>query len=343
MRNKVCKAARMAAKILARTMIQANVMVNYDCNCRCNICDYWREPYRSRPPMTLATARAMAEKLRPIAPLAMCLVGGEPLLHPDLIDLAAPLAKAHYLDLVTNGWYMTKELAKELYRTGFSEIGVSIDYASADLHDAQRGVKGLFDKAMAALEILRANRVRPDQRVRMISVVMDDNLESIEPLSEICRRLGVKHNLTLCVCGRGGGKPPGDLRQTVATLKEIQRRRPELLILPGYLEGIAGQGRGPCRSGLNLMAIDSQGQVLRCLDRHETPVGGLAEGKLQDLLNGLRLLAGRERCDDCWTSCRGIVEPLLYGPNRLGNWRYYLKSIKQEPLAGNREADPWVS
>ncbi|MDR1395007.1 MAG: radical SAM protein [Deltaproteobacteria bacterium] len=334
MAHDILKIMRMAGRLLARSMIQVNVMVTYECCCRCRICDYWRPPASSRPAMTLEIGRVLAEKLRSIGPLAVCLVGGEPLMHPNLLDLAAPLAKDHFLDMVTNGRFMTPELAKELFRIGFSEIGVSIDYSAPAEHDAQRGLPGLFDRAVSALEYLWAARIKPEQRVRLISVVMEDSLDHIEPLSRLCRKLGVKHNLTLCVCGRGSGRLPADLELTVRRLKEIQKLCPELLILPGYLEGFSGRGRSLCRSGRNLMAVDSEGRLLRCLDRTEAPVGSLLEEDLEVLLSRLRVLPQTEPCDECWTSCRGIVEPLLYGPGRLRNWRYHLRSLRPEPLAG---------
>jgi MoaA/NifB/PqqE/SkfB family radical SAM enzyme len=325
---KAMKLVKMAAKILTKGLIQANVMINYECNCRCRICDYWREPYVSVPPMTMETARVVTAKLRRLAPLSMCLVGGEPLLHPNLIDLAGPLARDHFLDLVTNGWHMTTELAKELFGLGLYEIAVSLDYSEPAAHDAQRGRSGVFERAVTALESLAANRRRKDQRVRLISVLMDDNLDDIENLSILCRKLGVFHSLTLCYCGRGKGRPPADLEQAVKRLKEIEARRPELLIVPGFLDGFLS--RGPCKSGLNLMAIDPKGQMLRCIDRQERPVGSLLEEDMEALLARMREVARSEWCDDCWTSCRGVVEPLLYGPNRLKNWRAHLRFLRAD-------------
>jgi MoaA/NifB/PqqE/SkfB family radical SAM enzyme len=318
----------MAGKILSKGLIQANVMINYECNCRCRICDYWQEPYGSLPPMSLETARIVTAKLRKLSPLSMCLVGGEPLLHPNLTDLAGPLARDHFLDLVTNGWYMTADLAKELFSLGLYEIAVSLDYAEAAAHDAQRGRNGVFERAVAALEHLVANRRRKDQRVRLISVVMDDNLDQIENLSLLCQKLGLFHSLTLCYCGRGRGRPPADLYAAVKRLREIEARRPELLIVPGYLDGFIS--RGPCKNGLNLMAIDPKGQLLRCIDRQERPLGSLLDEDMGVLLARMRKVAQSEWCDDCWTSCRGIVEPLLYGPNRLRNWQAHLRFLRAD-------------
>ncbi|MDR1658569.1 MAG: radical SAM protein [Deltaproteobacteria bacterium] len=328
----VIKLIKMTAKILAKGMIQANVMINYECNCRCRICDYWQEPYGTLPPMSIETAGIVTAKLRKLAPLSMCLVGGEPLLHPQLTDLAGPLARDHFLDLVTNGWYMTADLAKELFGLGLYEIAVSLDYSEPAAHDAQRGRKGVFERAVAALEHLAGNRRRKDQRVRLISVVMDDNLDHLEKLSLMCQKLGVFHSLTLCYCGRGCGQPPADMTEAVKWLREIETRRPELLILPGYLDGFLG--RSQCRNGLNLMAVDPQGQLLRCIDRQERPLGSLLEEDLEVLLDRMRKAAQSEPCDDCWTSCRGVVEPLLYGPSRLRNWLAHIRFLRADQAKG---------
>jgi MoaA/NifB/PqqE/SkfB family radical SAM enzyme len=330
----IWKFLKMAAKVWRKGMIQCNVMINYDCPCRCRICGFWRPPWRGEPPMAMGEARAVAARLRPLAPLAMCLVGGEPTLHPDLVDIAGLLSGDHYLDMVTNGSTMTPELARALYQAGLSEIGVSIDYASAALHDGQRGLPGLFDKAVAALGHLAAARAKPEQRVRLITVVMDDNLDQIEPLSAICRKLGIKHNLTVFVPGRGEGAPPADMAEAERLLKSVQSREPALTILPGYLEGFAGRGRGRCRSGECLMAVDPRGRLLRCLDRPEIQAGSLVEEDLGALLAKLRAMALADGCDECWTSCRGVVEPLVFGPGRLRNWRYQLRANWPEPLAG---------
>jgi MoaA/NifB/PqqE/SkfB family radical SAM enzyme len=230
---------------------------------------------------------------------------------------------------------MTPQLAKELFKTGLCEIGVSIDYALGAEHDRQRSRPGIFDKAVAALEYLWAGRVKAEQRVRLMSVIMADNLDQIESLSQICRKIGVKHSITLCVCSRGRGEIPSDLKETILLLKDIQKRSPELLILPGFLAGFDEANRGLCRNGSNLMAIDPQGLLLRCLDKTDEPVGSLVTEELPFLLKKLKTLSQNEPCNSCWTSCRGIVEPLMYGPDRLGNWLYHLKAIKAEPLTTN--------
>jgi MoaA/NifB/PqqE/SkfB family radical SAM enzyme len=282
--------------------------------------------------MSLTCAHTLAEKLKPLAPLAMCLAGGEPLLHPNLIDLAGLLARDHYLDLVTNGYLMTPDLAGDLFKFGLSEISVSIDYALAKEHDAQRGLEGLFDRAAAALEYLAAKRVKPEQRVRLVSVVMEDNLDHIEPLSDLCQKLGVKHNLTLYVPGRGHGGQPADLSAVVKRLKDIQKRKPALLIVPGYLEGFEGRGRAQCRNGVNLMAIDPLGRALRCIDRVDKPAGSIITDDLKVVLAKLKKQALENPCNRCWTSCRGVVEPLLYGPKKIKNWLYQLRAIRSEPI-----------
>ncbi len=44
-------------------------------------------------------------------------------------------------------------------------------------------------RAVNALNILSENRIRPYQRGQMISVIMDDNVEEIEPLIHVARKV----------------------------------------------------------------------------------------------------------------------------------------------------------
>jgi Fe-coproporphyrin III synthase len=77
--------------------------------------------------------------------------GGEPLLRPDLYQLARR-AKAAGLRAVisTNGTLITEKVAGELKEIGLSYVGVSID-GLHDVNDRFRGVKGAFTDAMAGI------------------------------------------------------------------------------------------------------------------------------------------------------------------------------------------------
>ena len=109
------------------------------------------------------------------------------------------------------------------------------------------------------------------------------------------------------------------------------------MALRGYMarfsQAIAEGGIGPCRTGLNLCNIDSQGGIGLCIDRMTEPVGNILTEEMDELVERLQEKYRQNDCIRCWTSCRGAIETLLYGEDRLMNlWDYY-GLVKPMPLS----------
>ncbi len=193
----VGKKLRFVERFARRRLVHLNLQLLYDCNFRCRICDFWKDQYRSHPRLTLEQIEVVARKLHRLGPQIISIGGGEPFMHEDLMPIVRALAEDHFLVMITNGWFMTREKAAALWQTGMYEVSVSVDYADPDKHDAQRATPGAHARAMEALRVLHETRVYPYQRVNMISVVMDDNLEDIEPLTERSAAMGISYLVTL--------------------------------------------------------------------------------------------------------------------------------------------------
>jgi MoaA/NifB/PqqE/SkfB family radical SAM enzyme len=262
--------------------------------------------------------------------------GGEPLLHEDLIGIVRALAQHHFPVMICNGWYVTPEKARALFEAGIGEVSISVDYADPTRHDEQRGMPGAFDKAMEALRILQENRVHPWQRVHMISVVMEDNLDELEPLIQRCRAMGITYLVTLYSTRRGHGAPQSPPIDVSARMLDLHRRYPEFVQIRGYLarftEAFQQDGIGPCYAGKHLCNIDCQGQVSLCIDRLDEPVGNLLTDAPQDIERRLREKYQTNDCRSCWTSCRGTIESLRYGKGKIGSLRDYSRMIRPLPL-----------
>ena len=172
---------RLAWGFLTGRFIHCNLQITYRCNFRCQICDFWKTRYDPAAELSLAQIRVIGKKLNRLGSLIISLAGGEPLMREDICDIIRIMRDSnHFAILITNGWFVDEETAREMLRAGLQEISVSIDYRDAEKHDAQRGKKGAWERAVRALELL--NRYRRDRRTRvhMISVLMDDNLGEIE-------------------------------------------------------------------------------------------------------------------------------------------------------------------
>jgi MoaA/NifB/PqqE/SkfB family radical SAM enzyme len=334
--NDIAKSIRFVYSFSRKRLVHLNLQILYQCNFRCTICDFWKEPYRSMPMLSAADTRIIADKLRQIGPMIVTVGGGEPLLHPELLDIVRILKNDHFPVMICNGWYITPQVATELFRAGLYEISVSLDYASAGKHDELRGTPGAFDRACAALATLMKCRTSSQQRVHLIAVVMDDNLDQIEPLILKARELGVTSVVTLYSHGRGV-KPPRPAQEDVsATLLELKTKHPDFVALRGFLarfsEASVSGGIAPCFAGKNLFNIDCLGNVSRCIDRMDAVAGNMLTDDAETIVAALLRQQQSDDCCDCWTSCRGNFESLMYGPNRLMNMVDSYRMIRRVPL-----------
>lgn len=330
------KSLRFAHSFLRRRMVHVNLQLLYDCNFRCRICNFWGDRYRHMPRLTAAQVRLAAGKLSSLGPMIVSIGGGEPLLHEELPEITRILAAEHFPVMICNGWFVTPENARALFDAGLFEASVSVDYADPGKHDAQRGMAGAFDKAVEALRILNANRIHPVQRVHMISVIMDDNIDEVEPLIRLAREIGVTYLVTFYSDGRGCGDRRVSSRETSRRLLELKARHPDFVALPGFIERFGEMEEGgvrPCRAGKNLLNVDCRGNVTRCIDRLDESVGNILTDDIRVLRDRLLSTARSQGCGDCWTSCRGSIESLMYGTNRLADLRACYRMVRNVPLA----------
>lgn len=79
--------------------------------------------------------------------------GGEPLMYPFIED-AVRLAreKGMIVHMITNGYFLTRKRAQELYKAGLTQVQINIDSVDPEKHDMFRGKKGSFRHAVQALK-----------------------------------------------------------------------------------------------------------------------------------------------------------------------------------------------
>ncbi len=121
------------------------------CNLKCIHC-YAHAVSRSRErELTTEQAKIMIDDLARFGVPVLLFSGGEPLVRPDLVELARyAVARGMRAVISTNGTLITREKAKELKRVGLSYVGVSLDGMEA-INDQFRGKKGAFRAAMEGI------------------------------------------------------------------------------------------------------------------------------------------------------------------------------------------------
>jgi MoaA/NifB/PqqE/SkfB family radical SAM enzyme len=291
--------------------------VTYRCNFRCRFCNYWASPNRPDDEPTVRDYELGATKLARMGTLLVSLAGGEPLLRTDVPEIVSAVGRWHFPFLTTNGWLATRELARDIMKAGLWGVSISIDYADPKKHDQRRGMPGAWEHAWRAVELFSAARVWEWQRVNVIAVLMEDNLDEIEPLIRLC----AKHRAYFMVQPYGQlktGSPAFAHRNGPVSprLLELRRQYPNFLSNASYLgrfDQFHNGGVPGCRAGHAFFNIDEKGDVSICVENRHHSVANLYRDSMWVIHRRLHEAAEGNACRKCWYNCRGETE-CLYDP-----------------------------
>ncbi|SDY82640.1 Radical SAM superfamily enzyme, MoaA/NifB/PqqE/SkfB family [Amycolatopsis xylanica] len=164
--------------------------VTYACPLRCTHCysESGRRPSRQLRGDDLLR---VADAIIALRPENVVLAGGEPLLVDGIFKVAGRLKNAGiHVIVYTGGWSLRPSMVEDLVRV-CDEVTVSVDGATAEVHDRIRGRKGSFDRALAALHLIDAASPGEGFTFGIDSVVVRSNFDDLDLLcSTIPQRFG---------------------------------------------------------------------------------------------------------------------------------------------------------
>jgi MoaA/NifB/PqqE/SkfB family radical SAM enzyme len=146
------------------------------CNATCAFCGFAAGPEApsSRRSVTLSQARdAIAVCARNHIGY-LTFVGGEPLLHRDLIEMVRCCAGSGIRPMVcTHGGLWTEENMVAFAEAGLSGVIMSVDAPDASRHEGNRGLPGVCRKILRANEVFRGLGIQTTASVT-VSRLIDD-------------------------------------------------------------------------------------------------------------------------------------------------------------------------
>jgi len=123
------------------------------CNLECVHCrrlEVSRELMKSD--LTTGEGQRLIEQIAAADRPVLVFSGGEPLMRPDLFELAAwARSRGLIIALASNGTLIDAAVARRIADAGFDRVSISLDGADPDTHDRFRGRAGSFDLALQAL------------------------------------------------------------------------------------------------------------------------------------------------------------------------------------------------
>ncbi|MEU9984226.1 cytosylglucuronate decarboxylase [Streptomyces sp. NPDC050856] len=156
------------------------------CNADCFMCEFAlsRDTFR----FSVEDFADLLPKAREAGVGYVRFTGGEPLMHPDVVELVrAGTAAGMRMSLITNGSMLPK-MARALAEAGLAQVIVSLDGSSGATHDVYRRSPGMFDSGLRGLREAAALGVLP----RVNTVVGPHNYDQMPELQRVLTEAGVK-------------------------------------------------------------------------------------------------------------------------------------------------------
>nr|NJM03168.1 12,18-didecarboxysiroheme deacetylase [Desulfobacula sp.] len=217
------------------------------CNLKCVHCYARSEDLSYDNELTHEQSLAMIDDLAAFGVPVLLFSGGEPLTHPKLVEYAQYAVKKGMRAVIsTNGTLITKEKAKQLKEIGLSYVGISLD-GLEDTHDLFRGVKGAYQKALAAIENCKEAGIKVGLRF----TINKRNVKDIPGIFDLLEERNIPRACFyhLVYSGRGSEIAKEDLshEETRKVLDLIMKRTRDLhdRLLPKEILTVDNHADGP--------------------------------------------------------------------------------------------------
>ncbi len=208
---------------------------------------------------------ALAERGRPI----VILTGGEPLMREDIFEIARRGADlGFHMSMAPNGTLMDDATARRMIASGIQRIAISLDAATAEVHDAFRRMPGAFAGAMKGIEAAR----KAGLPFQINTSVTAFNAAEVPKVHELAKSLGAAghHIFMLVRVGRGRALdaelPPAEQEKLLHWLHDRSR------------EGLIAV-RATCAPHYFRILTQGEQADARALSRPLSPAGGEGQGE----------------------------------------------------------------
>ena len=308
------------------------------CNLNCRHCGSKCLPKGQA--LSVEEIEATLKAVQPERP-AICLTGGEPLLHPEFFEIAERIHANGFLwGMTTNATLIDDAAAYRLRQAGMSTVSVSLDGMEAS-HDALRQRSGAWRLALNGLCALQKAGFRP----QVTTVFHRGNIGELEELYALLCGLKITSWRPINVEPIGRACESNDLLLQPAQLAQllafIREKRFDSSCsmevtfgcshyLGAEYERMVRDHYFLCGAGILTASVRSNGDICACLDienRPELVQGNIHADRLIDVWRNRFQAFRRDRTSEC-AKCMECPERFLCGGDSAHTWSWE----KQEPL-----------
>jgi MoaA/NifB/PqqE/SkfB family radical SAM enzyme len=283
---------------------------------RCNLtCGYCFEADRVSPPVPLAVLKERVDHLARLRTVFVTITGGEPLLHPELLDLVQYVTDAGMTPVMnSNAYLLTKDKIVALGKAGLFAMQVSIDNVRPN-DITQKSLKPLMPK-------LRLLSEHAAFRVRINSVLGSGTPEQAVEVARAAVAFGFDAKCSLVRDEKGAVvRLTDEARRAYEEIRRLGRRAPSYLSEDFQLAlAEKGEVSWRCRAGARYFTVCEDGLVHLCESSYGTPGKPLAlysEGDLRQAFHSSKACSRTcavayahqaSRLDRFRDQSRGVIE-----------------------------------
>lgn len=249
------------------------ISITNSCNLRCQGC--WVDVAAPHQKLPLADMDRLITEAKQIGNSFFGILGGEPFMHSELIDLLA-MHRDCYFQVFTNGHFITEQVARQMRQLGNATPLVSVE-GNEIVSDERRGRPGVYSRTMQGLQNCLDQRLMTGVCTSLCQTNIDDLLceKWVDRLIEmgvmytwfhIYRAVGPEAAPELCLT-------PQQQVKARRFVVEMRAKKP-IIVIDAYYDG---QGRALCPAAVGFTHhISPWGDIEPC------PVIQLAADNLSD-------------------------------------------------------------
>ena len=225
------------------------ISVINSCNLRCQGC--WVDVAAKQQIIDIVAMRKLINEAKAAGNVFFGIVGGEPFMHPNLLDILAEHPEC-YFQVFTNGHFITDEVAKRIRQLGNVTPLISVE-GSEIVSDERRGRAGVLSKTMQGVQNCLNNKVFTGVCTSVCKTNLDDLVTEkwVDRLIEmgvfytwfhVYRPMGPEANEQLCLS-------PEEMLRIRKFVVEMRVKKP-IVFVDAYYDH-AGQALCPAATGIS--------------------------------------------------------------------------------------------
>lgn len=259
--------------------LAALLELTYACNWRCVFC--YNPRHHDRRSLRAHEWSRVLDDLRHLGTLNVTVTGGEPLAHPEALEImAAVRERAMSFRLFTNGALVTDAVARRLAELRPVAVELSLHGACAATHERGTAAPGSWDSMWRGIGHLRAQGLPVVLKTPLTRLNEGELLEMVA----LVEREGLPYTVDPTLTHKDDGDPaPLEWSVTPEGLDRLYR----LLASRGHLPGSNRVAGGlNCGLGRTTLAVDPEGNVYPCPQWRKSSLGNVRDQPLREMWHG---------------------------------------------------------